>query len=204
MKLYYAPGACSLVSAHRGCASSDSPLEPKKVDLSKHEDARRRRRLPRNQRAGLCAGARARRRREPDRRPGDPAVPRRPQARQASRRRAGTLERYRLQEWLNFITSEVHKQFWPLFKPTRPTTTRRSRRRCSRRASTGSTAQLAGKELPDGQRSSPWPTRTCFTLLGWTRPLKVDLAPLAEPARIPQARRRACRRCRKRCRPKAC
>src|SRR5512145_2511535 len=23
----------------------------------------------------------------------------------------GTLERYRLQEWLNFITSEIHKQF---------------------------------------------------------------------------------------------
>ncbi len=30
----------------------------------------------------------------------------------------GTLERYRLQEWLNFITSEIHKQFSPLFDPT--------------------------------------------------------------------------------------
>lgn len=29
----------------------------------------------------------------------------------------GTLQRYRLQEWLNFITSEVHKQFSPLFAP---------------------------------------------------------------------------------------
>jgi glutathione S-transferase len=33
---------------------------------------------------------------------------------------AGTFERYRLQEWLNFITSEVHKQFSPLFDPTMP------------------------------------------------------------------------------------
>src|SRR3954462_15147598 len=29
----------------------------------------------------------------------------------------GTLERYRLQEWLNYITSEVHKGFSPLFNP---------------------------------------------------------------------------------------
>jgi glutathione S-transferase len=31
--------------------------------------------------------------------------------------KAGTIERYRLQEWLNFITSEVHKTFSPLFNP---------------------------------------------------------------------------------------
>ncbi|HEX4509341.1 MAG TPA: glutathione transferase GstA [Burkholderiaceae bacterium] len=28
---------------------------------------------------------------------------------------AGTMERYRLMEWLNFISTEVHKQFSPLF-----------------------------------------------------------------------------------------
>src|ERR1700680_4634269 len=28
---------------------------------------------------------------------------------------AGTMERYRLQEWLSFINSEVHKAFSPLF-----------------------------------------------------------------------------------------
>lgn len=32
----------------------------------------------------------------------------------------GTLERYRLQEWLNFISSELHKQFSPLFNPATP------------------------------------------------------------------------------------
>jgi glutathione S-transferase len=30
---------------------------------------------------------------------------------------AGTSERYRLQEWLNFVTSELHKNFSPLFQP---------------------------------------------------------------------------------------
>ncbi|GAP65407.1 glutathione S-transferase domain-containing protein [Mizugakiibacter sediminis] len=33
---------------------------------------------------------------------------------------AGTLERYRLQSWLNFITSELHKGFSPLFHPQTP------------------------------------------------------------------------------------
>lgn len=32
----------------------------------------------------------------------------------------GTPERYRLQSWLNFITSEIHKGFAPLFKPAMP------------------------------------------------------------------------------------
>jgi glutathione S-transferase len=30
---------------------------------------------------------------------------------------AGTWERYRLQEWLNFITTELHKGYSPLFNP---------------------------------------------------------------------------------------
>lgn len=33
---------------------------------------------------------------------------------------AGTMERYRLQEWLNFITAELHKGFGPLFNPATP------------------------------------------------------------------------------------
>ncbi|NUO89198.1 MAG: glutathione transferase GstA [Cupriavidus sp.] len=31
-----------------------------------------------------------------------------------------TLERYRLQEWLNFISSELHKAFGPFWKPDTP------------------------------------------------------------------------------------
>ena len=30
---------------------------------------------------------------------------------------AGTMERYRFQEWLNFIATEIHKGFGPLWKP---------------------------------------------------------------------------------------
>lgn len=32
----------------------------------------------------------------------------------------GSFERYRLQEWLNFIATEIHKQFSPLFSPNAP------------------------------------------------------------------------------------
>lgn len=32
----------------------------------------------------------------------------------------GSFDRYRVQEWLNFITSEVHKSFGPLFRDTTP------------------------------------------------------------------------------------
>lgn len=34
--------------------------------------------------------------------------------------KAGTIERYRLQEWLGYINSEVHKGFGPLFRPDTP------------------------------------------------------------------------------------
>ena len=33
---------------------------------------------------------------------------------------AGTMARYRLMEWLNFLTSELHKGFGPLFAPNTP------------------------------------------------------------------------------------
>ena len=33
---------------------------------------------------------------------------------------AGSFERYQVQEWLNFITTELHKQFGPLFAATTP------------------------------------------------------------------------------------
>lgn len=32
----------------------------------------------------------------------------------------GTVERYHLQEWLNYVATEVHKGFSPLFKPNTP------------------------------------------------------------------------------------
>ena len=105
------------------------------------QDHRRRRRLLEGQPARLRAGARARQRPDPDRRPGDRAVPRRPEA----RRRPRAEERH-----LRALPPAGVAQLPHLRDPqaasrrsssrTRPRTTRRSRRRTSPRASTGSTS----------------------------------------------------------------
>jgi len=39
---------------------------------------------------------------------------------------AYTMERYRLMEWINFISTEIHKQFGPLFRPNTPEETRQN------------------------------------------------------------------------------
>src|SRR5262249_18383028 len=41
---------------------------------------------------------------------------------------AGTFARYRLQEWLGFIGTELHKQFSPLFAPDTPPATQERQR----------------------------------------------------------------------------
>jgi len=53
---------------------------------------------------------------------------------------AGSFERYRLQEWLAFINSEVHKGFSPLFNPATPEETKAA----TRAALAGRLAYLAG------------------------------------------------------------
>ena len=52
---------------------------------------------------------------------------------------AGKPERYRVQEWLNFTTSELHKSSARSSGPPRPTPTRPSPRRTWASASAGST-----------------------------------------------------------------
>ena len=48
---------------------------------------------------------------------------------------AGTLERVRLQEWLHFVATEIHKAFGPINHPNRTTTSSRSSRSASPHAS---------------------------------------------------------------------
>jgi glutathione S-transferase len=38
------------------------------------------------------------------------------------------MERYRVMEWLNFVATEVHKQFAPLWYPTTPDATKEAQR----------------------------------------------------------------------------
>jgi glutathione S-transferase len=70
----------------------------------------------------------------------------------------GTMERYRLQEWLNFITSELHKQYSPLFNPATEESVKESQRAKIRGRIEWIDRELAGRDyLPAA--SSPSPTR---------------------------------------------
>jgi glutathione S-transferase len=89
--------------------------------------------------------------------------------------RAGTLERYRLQEWLNFLTSEIHKSFSPLFKPNTPEDYKPVAKENLANRFDWIEKQLAGKEYLLGNRFSV-ADAYLFTLLNWTRPMKIDLA----------------------------
>jgi glutathione S-transferase len=116
MQLYYSPGACSLAS-HITLREAGLPVDLRKADTKtkKLEDGS-------DYFAVNSKGA------VPALRLDDgqvltegPAIlqylaDQKPESKLAPK--AGTLERYRLLEWLNFITSEIHKSFSPLFNPT--------------------------------------------------------------------------------------
>jgi glutathione S-transferase len=57
---------------------------------------------------------------------------------------AGTMARYRVMEWLNFITSELHKGFSPLFNPATPEDYKPSSAPAWASALPGSTASSKG------------------------------------------------------------
>jgi len=118
MKLYYSPGACSL-SPHIIVCEAELPIELIKVDLESKltETGEDFRQLNPNGYVPLLILDDGNRLTEgpaivqylADQAPGKKLVP-----------PAGTFERYQLQQWLNFISTEIHKSFSPLFNPVAP------------------------------------------------------------------------------------
>lgn len=118
MKLYYSPGACSL-SPHIVLRESGLPFELERVDLKTKRTA-----------AGTDYSSINPKGYVPALRLDDnsvltegPAIVQYLADRVPDRKLAppaGTMERYRLMEWLNFITSELHKSFGALFNPQAP------------------------------------------------------------------------------------
>ncbi|MGZ8255704.1 MAG: glutathione transferase GstA [Burkholderiaceae bacterium] len=86
----------------------------------------------------------------------------------------GTLERYQLQEWLNFITSEIHKQFSPLFDGTMPEEAKEKFRNKLAGRFDLIAAQLEGRDYLMG--SFTVADAYLFTVLGWARYTGPDLA----------------------------
>jgi len=115
MKLYYSPGACSL-SPHIALKEAGLPFDLVRVDLKakKLEDGSDFNQInPKGQvpALGLDNGELLT----------EGAVIVQVIADKAPQKNlapaSGSNERYKLQEWLNFIASELHKNFSPLFQP---------------------------------------------------------------------------------------
>jgi len=113
MKLYYSPGACSLAS-HIALHETGLPFEIEKVDFASKKTAggsdfnqiNPKGYVPTiklDDGSILTEGA-AVLQYIADQKPDSGLAP-----------KAGTMERYRLQEWLTFISSELHKSFSPMF-----------------------------------------------------------------------------------------
>lgn len=90
----------------------------------------------------------------------------------------GTMERYRLQEWLNFLTSEVHKQFSPLFRPNTPEEYKPIAKENLAKRFGWLEKQLAGKDYLMGKQFTV-ADGYLFVMLTWAERMKFDLAGLS-------------------------
>jgi glutathione S-transferase len=86
----------------------------------------------------------------------------------------GTIERYRLMQWLNFISTELHKGFAPLFNPQAPEEWKAvATAQLARRLSSVS-QQLEGKDWLLGNDFTV-ADAYLFTVLGWGRYVGIEL-----------------------------
>jgi len=118
MKLYYSPGACSLAS-HIVAREAGIEIELEKVDIQTKRTQNDIDFFTINPKGNvpvlelddgsLLTESTAIMQFLADLKPGRDLVP-----------RNGTMARYRLQEWLGFISSDLHKSYSPLFNPTVP------------------------------------------------------------------------------------
>jgi glutathione S-transferase len=173
MKLYYSPGACSL-SPHIVSREAGIPLELKKVNLKEKQvdgggDYRKVNgkgyvpALELDDGQVLTEGP-AIVQYLADQKPGSGLAP-----------RAGTLERYQLQGWLNFVTAEIHKQFSPIFKPNTPEEYKTIARENLAGRFEWLNEQLAGKEYLMGKAFTV-ADAYLFVVLNWSKRVQIDLA----------------------------
>jgi glutathione S-transferase len=88
---------------------------------------------------------------------------------------AGTIERYRLQEWLNYISTELHKNFSPLFNSKAPDEWKQIIR-----DNLAARFDFVSKHFADGRSYLMGENFTVadgylFTVLRWTQVVNIDL-----------------------------
>jgi glutathione S-transferase len=90
----------------------------------------------------------------------------------------GTLPRYRLQEWLTFIGTEVHKTFSPLFNPAMPEEGKKISRDKLASRFAWIDGQLADKPYLLGEHFSV-ADAYLYTVSRWAKPMNIDLSGFA-------------------------
>lgn len=172
MKLYYSPGACSL-SPHIVSREAAIPVQLQKVDLKAKKFDSGSDYLAVNPKGQVPAleldngqvltEGPAIVQYLADQKPDSGLAP-----------KAGSLERYRLQEWLNFTTSELHKGFSPLFKPNTPEEYKRIAKENLGGRFDWLDKQLAGKDYLMGKFTVA--DAYLFTIVRWSQLQQIDLA----------------------------
>ena len=89
----------------------------------------------------------------------------------------GTLARYRLQEWLNFIGTELHKSFGPLFNPATPADAKAAAIEKVGKRLAFVEGELAGKHYLAGDNFSV-ADGYLFTVVNWSSKVGIDLSNL--------------------------
>jgi glutathione S-transferase len=174
MKLYYSPGACSL-SPHIVAREAGLELELVKVEFSTKQTGDGRDYWTINPKGYVPAleldggeiltEGPAIVQYLADRRPDAGLVP-----------AAGTLERYRVQELLGYINSELHKSYSPLFNPKSTPEVRQEKQDYLRKRYGLVEKALAGKAyLSPGDRFGV-ADAYLFTVTNWARMVKLDLS----------------------------
>jgi glutathione S-transferase len=173
MKLYYMPGACSL-APHIALREAGLPFDLEKVDGATKKTAGGEDYLAVNPKGAVPAikldngqvlteGA-AIQQYIADQAPGKKLAP-----------AAGTLERYRLQEQLNYIASEVHKGIGQLFNKAMPDDFKETvKKGLAAKQFPFLEKALAGKDYLMGDFTVA--DGYLFTVLNWTKLHNIDLS----------------------------
>ena len=88
---------------------------------------------------------------------------------------AGTRQRYRLQEWLTFIGTEIHKGYSPLFNPNMPEEAKTIFKDKLKSRYEWLDGQLADKQYLMGEQFSV-ADGYLFAVTNWTKPTGVDIS----------------------------
>ncbi|WP_298138409.1 glutathione transferase GstA [Acidiferrobacter sp.] len=172
MKLYFSPGACSL-AAHIVIEEAGIPYTLERVDLASHKTEHGEDYTKINPKGYVPALAL-----DNGELLSEVAVVLQYISDQRKDRHlmaeAGSLQRYRQMEWLSFISTELHKQFSPLFRPDTPDAVKQQQLKLlGRRFDYVSETLRRHPYLAGAEFTAP--DAYLFTVLNWPDYVKVDM-----------------------------